>query len=295
MENRFDYIYELKKFNPYHDDRGRFATANRYSSFTIRTKDPGKQHWADLAIAREKDRDAARRAIDPKQPEKPKTPKTPKKPKNPKTPEKPKQPEKDTSDTIAGVKRGEPMTHDKANHGNANPNFSKGGGYRTNCQSCVVTYEARLRGYNVITKPNTPNSKLKELSYKSYEAWIDPKTGEVPPRPKPHPDIKSPASARKVLEKTIKPGERYTFAHNWKGRSRSGHIIRADRDEKGELRLFDPQSGKTYQGKDIDNYLKQVKYKTTISGWTMSVAPRILRVDNLDFNPYYVNDIMEPA
>ena len=56
MGDRFDYIFELKKFNPYHDDRGRFATANRYSSFTIRKKDPGKQHWADLAIAREKDK-----------------------------------------------------------------------------------------------------------------------------------------------------------------------------------------------------------------------------------------------
>lgn len=280
---RYDYIQEIEKFNPYHDSRGRFATSSEHSFFTVRTKDPGKQHWADMAIAREKDKHSSGKQN--YLPEKRKQQQQAKKPES----------DSKQTDAIAGVKRGEPMTHDQANHGNANPNFNKGGGYWTNCQSCVVAYEARLRGYDVITKPNTPNSKLKELSYKSHEAWIDPKTGKTPPRPTPHPDIKSPVSARKVLEETIKPGERYTFAHSWKGRSRAGHIIRADRDDNGELRLFDPQSGRTYQGGDIDRYLKQLKYKTKVAGISISVAPRILRVDNLDFNPYYVNDIMEPA
>lgn len=49
---------EVGKFNPYHDSRGRFATANGYSSFTIQTRDPHKQHWAEAAIAREKERAA---------------------------------------------------------------------------------------------------------------------------------------------------------------------------------------------------------------------------------------------
>ena len=47
------------KFNPYHDSRGRFASANSATSFTIRTKDPGKQFMADRAVEREKDRQAA--------------------------------------------------------------------------------------------------------------------------------------------------------------------------------------------------------------------------------------------
>lgn len=54
--NRFDTIVEVEKFNPYHDSRGRFANANGATSFTYRTKDPGKQHMADAAIAREKER-----------------------------------------------------------------------------------------------------------------------------------------------------------------------------------------------------------------------------------------------
>lgn len=50
---------EVLKFNPYHDSRGRFASANSATSFTIRTKDPSKQHLADAAAARERERDAA--------------------------------------------------------------------------------------------------------------------------------------------------------------------------------------------------------------------------------------------
>lgn len=50
---------ELRKFNPYHDARGRFSTANGYASFTARTRDPKKQHMADLAVQREKKRQAA--------------------------------------------------------------------------------------------------------------------------------------------------------------------------------------------------------------------------------------------
>lgn len=50
---------DLEKFNPYHDSRGRFASAGSATSFTIRTKDPSKQHLADAAAARERERDAA--------------------------------------------------------------------------------------------------------------------------------------------------------------------------------------------------------------------------------------------
>ena len=48
----------IEKFNPYHDSRGRFASANSATSFTIRTRDPGKQSLATAAAAREKERDA---------------------------------------------------------------------------------------------------------------------------------------------------------------------------------------------------------------------------------------------
>lgn len=39
---RFVQIQVVEKFNPFHDDKGRFATAQGYASFTTRTRDPAK-------------------------------------------------------------------------------------------------------------------------------------------------------------------------------------------------------------------------------------------------------------
>jgi len=60
--DRYDVIEEVEKFNPYHDSLGKFSTSNGYASFTFRTKDPKKQHWADMAVAREQKRSAAAQA-----------------------------------------------------------------------------------------------------------------------------------------------------------------------------------------------------------------------------------------
>lgn len=46
---------DLRKFNPYHDSRGRFSSANSAASFTY---SPGKGKAHDKAIAREKERQA---------------------------------------------------------------------------------------------------------------------------------------------------------------------------------------------------------------------------------------------
>lgn len=268
--DRYDEIEEVEKFNPYHDSRGRFSNAQGAASFTHRTRDPAKQHWADRAIAREKELDAkglngpsskAPKISDPK--------------------------------TIAGVKPGSPMSRDEADKGKANPHYLDGGGYRTNCQSCVVAYEARRRGFDVTTKPNTRGSALDKLSRASHEAWIDPKTGKTPERPKSNEFVTTPKKCRNMLENTIQPGERYTFGHSWKGRSHCGHIICADKDSKGNLRLFDPQSGTTMMGKDIDHYLSRIKYTTTVYGMKINCSPRLLRVDNLKINPAYADNIME--
>lgn len=57
---------EILKFNPYHDSKGRFTTGGSAASFTIRTKDPSKQHMADMAIAREKERAGSTPATKPR-------------------------------------------------------------------------------------------------------------------------------------------------------------------------------------------------------------------------------------
>lgn len=267
-DDRFDEIEEVEKFNPYHDSRGRFSSANSATSFTHRTKDPSKQHWADAAIAREKD-------LDDKGLNGPSS-------KNP----------LQNPDSLGGAERGEPMTRKHANSNHPNPNYFLEPGYRTNCQSCVVAFEARLRGYDVQTKPMKRGSMLDQLAHDTRLAWKDPKTGQKPEFIKDS-TVTTPKKCRDWLEKTIQPGQRYTLQNSWKGRSRSGHIISADKDESGALRLYDPQSGKTYKGSDIDGYLGRCKYTATVLGTKINVSPKLTRVDNMIINTSVADHIME--
>jgi len=270
--NRYDEIEEVEKFNPYHDERGRFTTAGGYATFTIQTRDPKKQHMADAAMARERERASSAAS----------------KPKN----------KLNDPETIGGVKAGAPMSRDEANQGNTNPKFYESNGYRVNCQSCVVAYEARLRGYDVQAKAKTPNNAAaRTLSHTTNLAWIDPATGR-PPDIMRNEKANTPKRFKEWMDETIQPSERYTFEHGWKGRGNSGHIISVDKDSSGALRFYDPQSGKTMQGADIDNYLSRTKlvYSPRIMGQKLTIpVAGILRVDNMQINPQYADGIMEAA
>lgn len=195
-------------------------------------------------------------------------------------------------DEIAGVKRGKEMTRDEANHGKPNPNYQLGGGYTINCQSCVVTYEARLRGYNVSTLPNKAGSKLEELSRNTSRAWIDPVTGSHPSYIFDN-NTTTPKKYFEYLTKVVEKGARYTVEFAWKGSKRSGHIISLDRDENNGIRLYDPQTGKTYTGRDVLKYLGRLKYQVTSYGKKYPLVPKILRIDDKQFNPDYSDNIME--
>lgn len=193
---------------------------------------------------------------------------------------------------IAGVKRGSPMSRDDANGRKPNPNFDKGNEYKINCQGCVVTYEARLRGYDVQTLPNTKGSVMEKLSRRTNLAWIDPATGK-------HPNYifddtaTTPKKFKNFLESVVKPNERYTLEFSWQGRNQGGHIICMDRDADGLLRLYDPQNGYTYDGIKVNSYLNRIKYTMTVGGTKMPARPKILRIDDKHFNLDIVNHIME--
>lgn len=58
--NNIDCIVEVEKFNPYHDAKGRFSTADGHASFTYA---PGKSKAHDNAIAREKERSSANQGL----------------------------------------------------------------------------------------------------------------------------------------------------------------------------------------------------------------------------------------
>ena len=319
---------EILKFNPYHDSKGSFASANSYSQFTIRTKDPAKQYMADMAIARQKEQHAAAAAIS-----------------NP----------TNDPDTIAGVKRGSPMTHEQADEGRGNPHYAdlekidkmhrEAGNkhwdairrgapaeeiaklraeeermlaeydkaykeqrlYRINCQSCVVAYEARVRGYDVeATGRNKKNPTQEKLATNCESAWIDPATGNAPSVLKNDPKIRTAKQAQKWLEENVEEGGRYQFSHGWKGTNgRNGHIVTVSRDDSGSLRIFDPQNGKTYAGSEFTDYMSKIKSTYSKqqynprkrSGWESIPQGRLqlLRVDNLQINADVANSVLKGA
>lgn len=195
-------------------------------------------------------------------------------------------------DEIAGVKRGQPMSLEQANSGNPNPHYLDSHGYRVNCQSCVVTYEARLRGYDVST---LPKGKMGDrVSRKTNLAWIDPTTNT-------HPDYifdekaTTPKRLYKFLNDTLDPSGRYTIEFAWKGRSRSGHIISLSKNKDGGLSLYDPQTGKHFQNKEVEGYFGRLKLSMRVPALkvTLPMPAKVLRVDDKSFNLEVVNELME--
>ena len=257
-------------------------------------------------------------------------------------------------ETLAGVKRGSPMTFDEANELRGNPNYNMASlrydellkarqryneaidrygfssqefldankalddaqrsykkaqreqnGYRINCQTCVVANEARRRGYDVQATANTTGSTNARVARQTNLAWIDRATGK-------HPDYiiydgegkedyagrPIPTYARYVKwlegEGTIEEGSRYTIEFWWKGRSSSGHIVSIERTSEG-LRMYDPQCGESYDENGIREYLKRVKYKSSIRGTQIADGPQLLKVSDYDFDLDICEQILTEA
>ena len=204
-------------------------------------------------------------------------------------------------DNISGVRRNQQgfMTYDEADTGKVNPNYGTDRGYSINCQSCVVTFEARQRGYDVQVLSCKKGSMAERVAVHTNLPWIDPVTGK-------HPEYivdETLTAAKQYLgfvDSTVKRGERYTIQFLWNGRSRSGHIVNLDRTESGELRIKDNQRGageiSEYIGDEAAlRYLSRMKYQTSVYGTKISCAPKLLRIDNMVFDESVINELMEAA
>lgn len=187
-------------------------------------------------------------------------------------------------DSIAGAKRGQPMSFKEADGGRVNPSFRKTYGAGGNCQSCVVAFEMRLRGYRVRALPKSKWGTADDLAQKTNLAWVDPRTG-LPPKYTFDKDANTPELFKGFLEKSVVSGGRYTLEFRYAD-SEQGHIVSLDRDELGRLRIYDPQNGKVYSGNDIDIYLQWLYYGE-------DDIPLILRVDDKLVNEFVASEIME--
>lgn len=205
---------------------------------------------------------------------------------------------------LAGTKRSGRMTFEQANEMRANPNYHQGGGYLINCQSCVVAFEARIRGYDVQALPNYKNDTARALSRQTNLAWTDIKTGKPPDYIFDDKTTYNSKTYKSYLNKVIEKGRRYTIEFDLKGRGvRNGHIICIDRTESGTLRMYDPQNGKQYIDRDIaegnrtrnsfNSYLGMMTFKSSTYGLKYNNPPRILRIDNMRFNEQICKNIMK--
>lgn len=185
---------------------------------------------------------------------------------------------------FANIKKGKPMTFQQADGRAPNPNHGKARGYSINCQSCVVAYEARRRGYNVETLPmSNKNTAMRMLSHDPDLAWIDPKTGEK--RIATAVNSSTPKAIVDEISSAISEKERYTLKYS-RTNSRSGHIVSLEKVGK-ELRLYDPQVARIYPSSAaVIDYLRNRPNITRL---------KMLRVDDLDFNTTIVDNILKEA
>lgn len=195
---------------------------------------------------------------------------------------------------LAGVVQGEPMTFEQADAGRANPRFRDGGKpYRNNCQTCVVAHEARRRGFDVEAMPRVTQHQ-EDLAFNTRLAWKD-STGHAP-MPLTNGNVATNKQLVKWFEDTVEEGERYHLNVFWKN-YKGGHIVCLERIN-GTLTMFDPQNAEISSGSEkILNYfnsyrirLRQESFSGTYRGMV-----KLYRVDNLEFNMDYVNDIMREA
>ena len=155
---------------------------------------------------------------------------------------------------IASAQKGKPMDFKQADNGNVNPFFMKAPkgqnheyiGYRTNCQTCVATYVARRKGYDVRALPNLNNKSIHDLSYDTSLAYVD-SNGQHPK----HQRISSVSE----LSFNMAPGSMYSVQFDYVGRS-SGHIVVVEKDKNGKVFLYDPQTNRVEDQASFKGYSK---------------------------------------
>lgn len=163
--------------------------------------------------------------------------------------------------------KGEPLSIAEAYNG-ANPHFDSSGTYaeyNMNCQRCVVAYELRRRGYDVVAQPTYNGDPLPYSTKGGNARWMGAFQGAK--------SISVGASRNATVEKNIEkemngfgPGSRAIVRVRWQG-SHSGHVFNVE-NRNGKITYVDAQTGKS------------VNIKEYLSGSSPSQT-RLVRTDNL--------------
>lgn len=180
-------------------------------------------------------------------------------------------------------KKGKPMSFESADGKSPNPNFGKQGKTFThNCQTCVVVYELRRRGFDVEAKGVGYNGdlygiqlRIAQNAARTYvgkeDSWY--RAHDLPHFPRASKKAYT-ALAAEFMDRTREPG-RYTFSYKNRG-YRSAHILCFERLEDGDGFFYDPQVGAKYTPA-VHFFESRVDVKYPFN--------TVVRVDNLDIKP----------
>lgn len=175
------------------------------------------------------------------------------------------------------IEKGKVMTYEEADKGKENPNYSQGGGYHVNCQTCTVTHMLRRRGFNIEAKPNTNGSAYKEMTQQGItweERFLNP-DGSKPDydytarwgRKKGY-WVMNQKRLKEYFTEKFKDDGIYEIYCAWKGGS--AHVFCAE-VKNGKVRMFDPQPGKD----EVSRYTNSIK----------AGMVGVIRIDNKMVNP----------
>ncbi len=154
----------------------------------------------------------------------------------------------------------------------SNPHHDEGREYRVNCQRCVPTAEARLRGYDVEALPRPSGDDPMYTGTRSFTAeWLFPTFKDAKPI--------AYTSRRAIEEQMAKwgVGARAQIVCLWKGRGRrrSAHTFYAAQGPDG-THFYDPQTG----SRDCSSHFEAISYRGRLS----SRYNQFARIDDLEFN-----------
>lgn len=155
----------------------------------------------------------------------------------------------------------------------ANPHFSRAyAEYSANCQRCVVAYEARRRGYNVMALPTYSGDEKPRVAFTAADGTVNGRwMGAFQNAKAQYVGARTTAKATSNLNEAVKSfgsGARGVVQVFWqKG---GGHVFNVE-NVGGKAQYFDAQTGKKV---NIKEYMSNAQ----------PTSVNIIRTDNLRFS-----------
>ena len=191
-----------------------------------------------------------------------------------------------------GIKKGKPMSVEKADQQSANPNYWTGGYYYgVNCATCAPAYALREFGFDVTAKPKLKGTLNEKASWnRSFEMWKN--ADGTPAKPTTYADWMAAKGYAKMTakrymqfyEEACKQPGTYITTITWKG-GRSAHATIIKREANGKLVHIEPQRYKAADGTrlSVQKVLADDGFATP--DWSKG----ILRVDDKVFDTAWLD------